>query len=59
MLSINLRDMNWVNGYFFHLLLIQLYLKYYPADVRSGAFIVNFKQISHLALVFLLLTLSR
>ena len=26
---------------------------------RSGVFIVNFKQISHLALVFLLLTLSR
>ena len=26
---------------------------------RSGIFIVNFEQISHLALVFLLLTLSR
>ena len=26
---------------------------------RSGVFIVNFDQISHLALVFLLLTLSR
>ena len=35
---------------------------YLPAESywhRSGVFIVNFEHISHLALVFLLLTLSR
>ena len=60
------KDSLWVNGQWPALPMVNGQLSQWPMANgqvsqwrRSGVFIVNFEHISHLVLVFLLLTLSR